>query len=76
MVKVSVVPNVVFRGRVRNMGGDGRETGTEIKEVKFMNELITLDIPDNLATTMPMLKSQVRRRIRERIIDIINENLH
>tara|TARA_R100000081_G_C4820371_1_gene179374 strand:- start:52 stop:3930 length:3879 start_codon:yes stop_codon:yes gene_type:complete len=76
MVKVSVVPNIVFRGRVRNMGGDGRETGTEIKEVKFMNELITLDIPDNLATTMPMLKSQVRRRIRERIIDIINENLY
>mgnify|MGYP003109365523 FL=1 len=56
MVKVSVVPNVVFRGRVRNMGGDGRDTGqTEIKEIKFMNELITLDIPDNLATTMPML---------------------
>ncbi len=75
MVKVSVVPNVVFRGRVKNYGGDGRETGTEIKELTFMNEVITLDIPDNLATTMPMLKSQVRKQIRERIFDVINKNL-
>ena len=76
MVKVSVVPDITFRGRVKNYGGDGREIGEEMKEFKMFNSPITLDIPDEQARTLPMLKGQLRQRFKKLIRDTIEENLY
>ena len=76
MVKVSVIPDITFRGQVRNMGGDGREIGTEFKELTFMNSPITLDIPDAEAITIPMFKYAIRKRLADTITRVIEENLY
>ncbi|MAN63626.1 MAG: hypothetical protein CMI60_16955, partial [Parvibaculum sp.] len=76
MVKVSVIPDITFRGQVKNYGGDGREIGTSYKELTFMNSPITLDIPEAEAITIPMFKFAIRKRLADIIEKVIEENLY
>ena len=76
MVKVSIIPDITFRGQVKNYGGDGREIGISYKELTFMNSPITLDIPEAEAITIPMFKFAIRKRLADIIEKVIEENLY
>ena len=68
-MKVSVVPDIKFRGRVVNYGATGNQVGEGFKEIQFMTEPITITMPDGL----PVF--EVKRRIKRRLKDLISTNL-
>tara|TARA_R100001594_G_scaffold33576_1_gene62274 strand:- start:503 stop:4309 length:3807 start_codon:yes stop_codon:yes gene_type:complete len=72
-VKITVLPDVIFRGRVKNYGGDGREIGEDFVEVKFLDQPIILDIPTQ---SIQGVKQEIRKRLAQIITDTIDKNLY
>ena len=73
-MKITIYPNVSFRGWVRNMGANGKQVGRTLQDLTFMNEPLTLDIPNGLS--VDAMKREIRRKLKAIIKDILDENLH
>ena len=74
-MKITIIPNVSFRGQVRNYGSNGKPVGdTDFMVLNFMNDAITLDIPNNL--DFAGIKREIKRQLKNLIKEIIEDNIH